>query len=104
MIGHQAVGGAEQAFSRGGVEHHFAEAGVEWLVEPSAAAHGDGESPMNDGVALIVFAWQPGEAETAIDALAVERIRAIRVFLRLHESLIRLTPDATSQKAFPASP
>lgn len=36
MIGHEAVGGAEKVFARGGVEHEFTERGVKILGEPAA--------------------------------------------------------------------
>lgn len=58
VIGHQAVGGAEQSLARGGVEHHLAEAGVKPVVEPAGGAVGDGEGPENDCVALVELASQ----------------------------------------------
>ena len=67
------------------MEQDFTEAVVEGFVEPAGAAQGDGKRPVDDGVALIVFPRQTREEEAPIDALAVEWIRTLGVFLRLHE-------------------
>jgi hypothetical protein len=56
VVGHQALGRAAQVFAHSGVQHHLTEADVEKFVEPAGAALGDWHCPMNDGVALIMFA------------------------------------------------
>jgi hypothetical protein len=84
MIGHEAVGGAEESLAGRGVQHDFAEARVERIVEPAGAAQGNGESLMHDGIALIILARKTREIKAAVDALAVERMGLLRIFVRFH--------------------
>jgi hypothetical protein len=39
---------------------------------------------VDDGVTLVILTWETGKVEAAVDPLAVEWIRTIRIFLRLH--------------------
>ena len=67
MVGHEAIDRAEKAITCGGVKEQFPEAGVEGFGEPAAAAPGDRQRPVDDGIALVVFACQPGEIEFAVE-------------------------------------
>jgi hypothetical protein len=58
MIGHEAVGGAEKVFARGGVVHEFAERGVKSGRQPAAGAFLQRVSPENDGVALVTMFFE----------------------------------------------
>jgi hypothetical protein len=50
------------------MEHQFAEPAVEGLREPPFGAVEDGQSPVDDGVALVIF---PGKPWKAVGARAV---------------------------------
>ena len=66
VIGHQAIRRAEQSLARGGVQQQFAEGGVKFFVQPAAPAVGDGQCPMNHGVALVILAWQAGQIKRPV--------------------------------------
>ena len=68
VIGHQAIGRAEESLACRGVEHDFAKVGVERIGQPTRAAHGDGHGPVNHCVSLVVFAWETLQIETPICA------------------------------------
>ena len=74
MVGHQAIGWADQPFPGGGMKHYLAESRVENFVQPAGAAQGDGQCPVNDRVALIIFAGQSREIKAPIHALAGKAI------------------------------
>jgi len=59
MIRHQTIGRAKQTFTRCSVKHEFAEACMKRVCEPTRCAVVDGQCPVNEGVPLIVFPWQP---------------------------------------------
>ncbi len=62
MVGHQNVSGTEKPFACGGMEHQFAELAVESLREPAFGAVKDAQSPVDDGVALVIFPGKPWKA------------------------------------------
>ena len=70
MVGHQAIRRAEQPFARGGVKHDFAELRMKQFVEPAGAAQCNRHRPVDDRVALIIFAVQTREIKAPVRALA----------------------------------
>ena len=58
IVRHQAIARAEQPLAGGGMQHQLAKQGVEGIREPASRAIQYGESPVNDRVALVVFAGQ----------------------------------------------
>lgn len=60
VIRHQAIGRAEQTFAHRSVQHYFPKAGVEKFVEPTLAARGKGQGPVNDCVTLVILAGRRG--------------------------------------------
>ena len=52
------------------MKHYLAETRVNIFVEPAGAAFGDGHCPMNNGIALVKFAWQAGKVKAPVRALA----------------------------------
>src|SRR5690348_10490395 len=76
MIGHQTVTWTEQSLTRSSMQHYFTKTRVEDLIEPTGAAVGNGYCPVNDSVALIVFASQAGKIEAPVCAAAGEGILA----------------------------
>ena len=58
VIGHQAIGGAEDVLARCGVEHQFAEPLVEGFRQPSRRPFFEGKSPVNERRALVAFSLQ----------------------------------------------
>ena len=58
MVGHEAISGANQALSRGGVQHNFAKRGVETVREPALSAVCNGHGPEYHGIRLIELALE----------------------------------------------
>ncbi len=67
MIRHQAVSRAEQPFAGGGMKHHFAKRSMKCFVQPARATAGNGERPVDHGVALIVFTRETRQIERSIE-------------------------------------
>jgi hypothetical protein len=74
MVGHQAIGRAEQSFAGGGVKHRFPESRVEKFIQPAGSSQGHGHCPVNDGVALIRFAGQSREINAPVRSPAGKAI------------------------------
>ena len=45
---------------------------------------------MDDGVTPVILTWQARKVKTPVDPLAVEWLRTILIFLRLHGRLIQV--------------
>ena len=89
VVGHQAIGGAEKFLARSGVKHDFAEVSVKGFVQPACTPHVDGHGPVNDGIGLIIFAWQPLQIEIPICARTSRRICGVRLLGWFHFRLER---------------
>ena len=61
MIRHEAVGGAEEMFPRGDVEHEFTKRGVKGGREPAPGAFFERVRPEDDGVSLVTMPFEPGQ-------------------------------------------
>jgi hypothetical protein len=84
MIRHEAVNRAEQPFASRGVEHHFAEAGMKTVGEPSLPAKRNGQAPVDGGVSLVIFARQTRQIKAAVQALAAKGIGRLQRRLPIH--------------------
>ena len=100
VVGHQAVGRTEQSFPGGSVQHQFAEAVMDGIIQPAGAPIKNRQCPMNSGAALIKFG---AEAREIIGArLAVHAGNLYQSLLtssptifsrsRGHETLINTNP------------
>jgi len=85
VIGHQAVGRAEQAFSCGSMKHDLSKLRVEKIVKPACAAQGHRPRPVNDRVALVILTRQAWQVKTTIRSLAEKTIAVIMFVRGLHD-------------------
>ena len=85
VVGHQAVSGTPETFARGRVKHHFPKPGVKKSVEPSGGAQGQGQSPVDGGIALVIFARQSGEIKAPVRSPARKGTALLIRWLSLHE-------------------
>ena len=85
VIWHQAVSGTGQAFACRRVKHDFAKAGVKSFVEPARAAPANRQSPMHDGIALVIFERQSWKIKAAIRTLTAKRMAIVAFVGGLHK-------------------
>jgi hypothetical protein len=54
------------------MKHHLAKSLVEKFIQPAGITQSYGHTPVNDGIALVVFAWQSWQIEAPICFVAGE--------------------------------
>ncbi len=72
------------------MQQQLPKAQVENLVEPASFPPGHGQRPMNDRIALIAFARQPGQIEVPVRSPARETVALVFSGLGLHAGKIKL--------------
>ncbi len=86
MIRHQAIYGAQHPLPSRRVKHDFAEASVERIIKPASFPIRYRKTPMNDGIALVMFGRKTGQIEGAVRTGNVGFFYRPIIFGLLHDS------------------